>query len=95
MFLIELAVVTLACVACYLLATRLIHVVPGLRSRDPQPIIRRVRGRVLALWAALALLALAGNGWLLWRGIAPREYTLQMLRSLGPSSPGALIGALA
>jgi len=82
--LIELGAITLACVACYVLATRLVRVVPGLRSTNRPPIVRTVRRSVLAAWAALALLVLAYNGWLLWRGIPPREHMLELLRSRGP-----------
>jgi small conductance mechanosensitive channel len=84
--LIELGAITLACVVCYVLATRLAHVVPGLRSTDRPPIVRGVRRSVLAAWVALALLVLAYNGWLVWRGIPPREHTLEVLRSLGPDT---------
>jgi hypothetical protein len=51
----------------------------------PSPLAAIVGGTVGAA-VALALLVLAYNGWLVWRGIPPREHTLEVLRSLGPDT---------
>ena len=83
--LIEFGTSTLACAAIYLLCSWIIRVIPGLKSDDRTALRRRVRRGALVLWTALALLVVACNGWLLWRGISPREYSLQVLRSLDPA----------
>lgn len=93
--LIELAVATLACVIVYFIAARLVRVVPGWRSKDLQPVLHRLRHGALLLWTALAFLVVAGNGWLLWRGIAPGDYTRKLMQSHGPGVLATLGPALA
>jgi small conductance mechanosensitive channel len=94
---LEVAVILLVCGAAYAVASVVLSRFANARSETivAWRAAAQVKTRWIVLTAAAILIAavLAFNGWLLFRGINPRPYTLSRLTSLTPELQVAIAGA--
>lgn len=91
----EIVAVALGCWVAYVVAARLIRLVPRPADTLDHGTPTTLRRGMGVAWAGLTVLTLGYNGWLITQGLPPREHALHLARSMGPGLFWTVSAALA